>query len=550
MSEKNYYASKLLQVKDNMGKAWKILNSMTNRNGNKKCIERIEKGSISVSDPSAIAEEFNNFFTNLGPDLAKQIQPSASNPLEFLKDTYSNSMFFQPTTAEEISDIISSLKNSSSAGHDNIPTKLIKICSNELVGVLAHINNESLVEGVFPDSLKIARVIPIHKNGDTKLVSNYRPISLLSAFSKIAEKIVYTRLEKYLSAHSILHKNQFGFRSKHSTCMALLELIDKLSVSIDSRDVTVGVFIDLAKAFDTVDHRILLAKLQHYGIRGSVHRWFQSYLSNREQYVTIDNHSSAMAEITCGVPQGSVLGPILFLLFINDLNYVSKLLRIIMFADDTNLFLTGKSLTQIEKDLNDELIIVTEWFKANLLSLNLSKTSYIIFGNKTHQDINICMHGFSLSRQYETKFLGVIITAKLKWTKHIDVVLSKISKCLGIISKTRHLLPLHLNRALYSTLVEPYINYCNLVWCKSKKTNMLEKIFKTQKRYCRLMTFSNFSAPSKPLFLQLKLLNVYNIYKLQLAVYMYKIYSNQMPHLEHHSFKAGTSFHNYHQIQE
>jgi hypothetical protein len=216
-----------------------------------------------------------------------------------------------------------------------------------------------------------------------------------------------------------------------------------------------------------------------------------------------------------------------------------------MFADDTNLFLTGKSLDQIEKQLNEELIIINEWFKANLLSLNLTKTSYIIFANKKCHDINIIINYVSISRQFDTKFLGIILTYNLNWGKHIDIVVNKISKCLGIISKVRHLLPVHITRVLYLTLIEPYINYCNLVWCLPVSTGRLDKIFKIQKKYCRLITFSSFAAPSGPLFQQLRLSTLWDIYKLQLGTYMYKIQHNLISTLDHHLFTPGSSIHNH-----
>ena len=464
-----------------MAKTWRIINAMTNRTNSSRVVKQVQCGNSVIDDPTAIAGEFNKFFVNVGPNLAKRISASSKSPMEFLSGNYFISMYLLPTTAEEISDIISNLKNSASAGYDNFQTKLIKFCSNELASIMAHVNNQSLIEGVFPDHLKIARVVPIFKGGDIKLVSNYRPISILPTFSKISEKIMYARLEKYLTQNSILHKNQFGFRPKLSTGLALLELLDKLSSSIDMSETTVGVFIDLAKAFDTVNHQILLNKLQHYGIRGVAFCWFQSYLTARQQCVTVTNYESELAEIRCGVPQGSILGPVLFLIYINDLNLASKLLSTIMFADDTNLFFTGKSVHQIENIMNSELTVINEWFKANLLSLNLDKTSYIIFSNKKILNLNIKIQETTLIRQYETKFLGVILTDKPKWNKHIDVVSGKASKYVGIISKVRHLIPLHLTRLLYSNLVEPYITYCNLVWCLPVKTVMLDKILKTQK---------------------------------------------------------------------
>ena len=211
----------------------------------------------------------------------------------------------------------------------------------------------------------------------------------------------------------------------------------------------------------------------------------------------------------------------------------------------TNLFLSGKSIKQIEREFNNELLILDEWFKSNLLSLNLSKTSYIIFGHKKYANLDIYFRGALLNRQHDTKFLGVILSAKLTWNKHIDMVLNKTSKCLGIISKVRHIIPLQLTRMLYLTLVEPYINYCNLVWCLPSNTVLLDKILKIQKRYCRLLTFSIYTAHSQPLFAQLNLLNIYDIYQFQLATYMYKIMNNHIPFLDHHIFISGSSIHNH-----
>ena len=308
-AEKDYYSAKIIEAKDNIAKTWKIIGKMTNKNcTNKNTINKLEAGNIAITDPLAIAEKFNDFFVNIGSNLVKQIPQSTKTPNDFLMGDYCNLMFFAPTTTEEILDIIRNLKNSNSVGQDNIPVKLIKSCDSLLAPILVEINNQSLLEGIFPNALKIAKVVPIFKNGDLKCVSNYRPISVLPAFSKITEKIVYKRLYKYISDNSILHQNQFGFREKLSKSMALLELIDKLSEAVDDKLTTIGVFIDLAKAFDTVDHGILLRKLQHYGIRGIALDWFRSYLTDREQFVVIGNCESSCARISCGVPQGSILG--------------------------------------------------------------------------------------------------------------------------------------------------------------------------------------------------------------------------------------------------
>ena len=391
-----------------------------------------------ITDPVIIANKFNAYFTSIGPELAKKIPRGNKTPSSFLKGDFPDSMFFTPILEYEINDIISNLKNSTSKGHDNLPISLLKSCNLELSSILTHLTNESLSSGVFPDTLKIAKVIPVFKSGDNRSITNYRPISVLSNISKIFEKLVCTRLNKFLVDKQLLHDNQFGFRPKLSTCLALLQLVDELRRSIDEGNITVGVFVDLAKVFDTVDHKIMLAKLQYYGIRGVPNKWFSSYLSNRKQYVSINNSNSIPSDISCGVPQGSILGPILFIIYVNDLNSVSQQLRNIMFADDTNLFLTGNSIETIESLMNSELCNLIEWFQANLLSLNISKTNYIVFSKKRNITANILIGDTPLVKLDTTKFLGVIISCDLKWNSHIDVVLNKISKNVGIIAKVRH----------------------------------------------------------------------------------------------------------------
>jgi len=324
--------------------------------------------------------------------------------------------------------------------------------------------------------------------------------------------------------------------------MALLSLVDEIGKSIDEGRVTVGIFLDLAKAFDTIDHNIMLSKLSHYGIRGIANTWFHSYLSNRKQYVSVNSSISSRLSISCGVPQGSVLGPLLFILYINDLSMLSEILHTIMFADDTNFFATGVNLEQIIATINDELKFVVQWLNSNLLSLNLTKTVYIVFTRKKVEPVTILMHGTALEQVTETKFLGVVINKGLSWSPHIMLVCNKISKNIGIIAKARHLLKQNEVCLLYRALVEPYLSYCCMIWASDVKSLYLDKILKIQKKYCRLITFSHFQAHAAPLFDLLKIPTIYNIYKYQVLFYMYK---NQHGTLlnPHFVFKSNAEHH-------
>ena len=252
-----------------------------------------------------------------------------------MQGSYKNSFVLYPTTPEEICQTAASMPNKESCGYDDISIATMKIAIPFISTPLARVINNSFSQGIVPDSTKVAKILPLFKSGDQSLLSNYRLISLLPSFSKIFERLVYNRLISYLNKNNILYDYQFGFRSNHDTAMAVTEMVDKIAEAIDSKKISLGIFIDLSKAFDTINHNILIQKLSFYGIRGLSLEWFKSYLSDRSQFVYYNNAKSTVEKITCGVPQGSILGPLLFLLYVNDISNISKILHFILFADDT-----------------------------------------------------------------------------------------------------------------------------------------------------------------------------------------------------------------------
>jgi len=354
--------------------------------------------------------------------------------------------------------------------------------------------------------MKITKVIPIFKTGDKSCFSNYRPISLLPQFSKILEKFFCNRLDN------------------------VIELIEKITDNVEKKLITAGIFIDLKKAFDTVNHEILLRKLEHHGIRSVAHEWVRSYLTNRHQYVTVNEINSDKRLITCGVPQGSVLGPKLFLIYINDISNTSNILKFVLFADDTTILCSHHNFYELIKRVNIELINVCNWFAANKLSLNLTKTNYILFNkhytSNDEPSINMC--DTKIDRVVACTLLGIFVDEKLNWKKQIDHIQTKLAKTLGIMYRARAVLDEISLKTLYNSLFLPYLNYCSEIWGNTFKTN-LRQIVTLQKKAIRIICNIEKYEHTTPLFKRLNILKFHDLVKLNTASTMYKIFHNQMP---------------------
>ena len=564
-SKKLYFQNKLKQYENNIKNTWKIMKVIIGKskvyNDNFPKILNIDKKEIT--DKKTIAEEFNSYFINVGPKLATKIPPSNTNFESYLPNI-TTSFLEKPLKEKEFKDAFFALKTNKSPGNDNLHVNVIRKLYHELKIPLMNIFSLSLKKGIFPEKMKIAKVSPIFKKGDKSILSNYRPISVLPCFSKILERIMYNRLYAYLAENNILFNKQFGFRAGHSTEHALLELIDQISDSFNDKSYFLGIFIDLSKAFDTVDHKILLKKLQHYGIKGKNLSWFESYLTGRKQYIKFEindnNGKTGLLKITCGVPQGSILGPLLFIIYINDLCQVSDILKLIMFADDTNLFCSSNDIKTLFLNTNLELQKISEWSRTNKLSLNEDKTTFTLFHRIQDRD-NLPLrlpilkiNDYDIKRSSSIKFLGVLVDEHLSWTDHINILENKLSKNLGLLYISKHFLNANGMKSLYYSFFHSYLNYGNIAWCSTSVTKN-KKLYSKQKQAIKALSvtsedYSGFKI--EDLMEKTGILNIYKLNIYHVINLMFRVKNNTIPEafvnkfeIVHHHYQTRHSENNF-----
>ena len=493
-------------------------------------IKEIKLNDQTFTDDLEIATVFNNFFVNIANDLASNLPHSSDNPYTYISSLHGNRTQFEPVTHDECSNIILSLKNSKQ-NINNISIETFKKHHQKLLPILCEIINHSFTSGVFPTCFKHATVVPIFKKGDRYNITNYRPIAILIFLSKIFERCLYTRLMDFAINNSLFTPNQYGFLKGKSTHDALLHLTENIYDSFNGRDGSfcINVFVDFHKCFDTIDHSILIRKLELYGITGILLNIIKNYLLNRTQSVRIQNSVSPPLPITKGVPQGSVLGPLLFLFFINDVPNISNVLTPVLYADDTTLSFRCRSIPDANLVCNLEMQKFYKWAVANKLSINfgIDKTYFMIhtFRNLDLRDLHLNLGNNILTKRNVCKFLGVMVDEKLKFKEHVEHISKKISKSIGIIYKLAKLkMPFKVLKQLYYNLIYSYLNY-NVCCYASTYATHLNKLFLLQKRAIRIINNAPFLAHTDELFFSNGILKVHDIYKLNVGLYMYDLES-------------------------
>ena len=492
-----------------------------------------------ISDTHEITNKFNHFFINIGPKLVDSIHgPPNMDFKKYLTKKFNHTFKFHSISCNDVEKIIDKLKSKSSTGYDEMSTKLLKILKTVLISPITTIINQSFKNGIFPALLKIAKVIPLFKADNDTLFTNYRPISLLPSISKIFEKAMALQIMEYFKINKLFYPNQYGFREDHSTELASLELVDNILNEFENKNCPLSTFLDLSKAFDTLNHDILLHKLNYYGFENKSSDLILSYLTNRLQYVDINGTKSEQLSIKTGVPQGSILGPLLFIIYINDLAHANSHFRILMYADDTTLTTTLQTRPNSSTPINEALSDVNIWLQLNKLSLNTKKTKYMIFHhpNKKFIEPNLSINETTIERVNTFNFLGLTLDENLNWKAHINKISNKISRAIGIMNKLKHILPLNIKLTLYNTLILPHINYNIMVW-----GNHTDKIFKQQKKSLRIITCSKYNCHTNPIFKDLKILKVQDILYQKILKFYFKLKNDSLPR----SFNYLTLTHSY-----
>ena len=527
-SKRLYYEKLLLENAGNSKILWSTINSLLNRRNGQVLKEIVDNGTVLKGD--AMVNYFNQYFVNAASSVTSCLPQT--NDFVCLAVRTRQSCFFLPTSISEVKKIILNLKNKGSKLLDIHPSVLkenINIFSFHIV----ELYNLAIEVARYPDALKIARVNPGHKSGPPEKVDNYRPISALPLFSKVFEKLTLCRMDSFIARHNLLTPCQFGFRKGCSTTHAIIKLLSRVVQAYHQKHYSACFFLDLKKAFDTINHKLLLQKMEHYGFRGHCYRFLYSYYQNRKQYVNANGYNSVTMPVTCGVPQGSILGPLCFSLFINDLPLAVEE-ETILFADDAAFVLTSPTLEGLLKKIRNLFSDLAAYLNINKLVPNASKSKLMMFTSRPTSNLPVMLFGGKeIEWISEFKYLGLTITNTLNFTRHISNIALKISRITGSIVNLRSMLPTQMLVKLYYALAFPHISSHIVVWGAAptyqlkylyvRINNMLRMILSVRRVNGRPVISND------DLYKQLGLLNLTSVYKYNLFKFLKLLLDEKLP---------------------
>lgn len=540
LAKKEMYKRKLVNGKDDPRSIWKLFREVGagSKASPQESVPDIYVNDHFVSNDFDIANVFNSYFANVATHLKEPVQSSDFNLLKEYVDSKVpvNNLFSIPMiNISFVKKFLTSLDATKATGLDCIGPRLLKIAPDALCSSITNIINKSLSQGVCPTVWKTAKVNPIFKSGSKSDVNNYRPISILPTLSKLIEKWIHLKLMAYLNNYKLLYQKQSGFRSGHSTESALILMIDSWIKAVNEGKLVGCVMVDFRKAFDLVDHDILLKKMELYKCDETCIAWFKSYLSHRSQQVSIRNIKSLSENINCGVPQGSILGPLLFLIFINDLplSLSESVASIDLYADDTTLYDIQLNKQTLESNLQKSLTLLSTWCKENGMLLNADKTKIMLITSRQkrstieNSSLLLKYNDLDLKLTNTDKILGVHINENLIWNAQFQFVVKKVSSHLWLLSRISSYLSVEDRLLFYNAYIRPHLDYCSIIWGNSTSCN-INKITKLQRRACKSILRNEYTNLEEARD-RLKILSFNESVFLQKAKVMYKVANNIAP---------------------
>jgi hypothetical protein len=538
-AKKLYHQQHLHKYCKDLKRFWKYLNTVIGKNSKATKIPYIKTESEKLNDFRDMSNYMNDFFCTVAQKLDNELPPRTNND-DSQDLSYFNpySLYLKEISQSEVLKVINSLPNKQSTGGlDSANAIQIKWVADLISAPLADLFNCCISQGHFPVILKVSKVMPIYKSGNNTDVNNYRPIALQSTFAKIFEKLLKVRFTSFIKKYKILNVNQYGFREKSSTSMAILDLIQTIETNRDMNQHTVALFLDLSKAFDTVRHQILLRKLEHYGFRGITLQLITSYLTNRYQYTVVNGETSHLQTIQYGVPQGSILGPLLFLIYINDINQNIQV-DFKMFADDTVILITHYDVKVLQEMSNIAIKDTHSWLIRNRLTLNAKKTVYLFFNAKKKflkvDPPKIFIDNLEIIPSLSTKYLGFVIDHTLSCKLHIYSLILKVNKCIGIFHKVSELTTYKTKFLLYHTILYPHLIYCIEIYGNAGSSAISELQIAQNKAIRALFKLHKFSSTSE-IYEKLGISKIKEIYNSRAKILLDKIINEQEKFLNIHT---------------